>query len=98
MRGLAKEQEQERDGVVERGGARSALTVCLYLLAAVNLVVMLVVTQLPIVSSDLEPVVWQGGAPRPQYLVEASQSMYRFQSCTGGGSVNCHRTGNAAGL
>lgn len=91
MEELVKEEQQE---VVDKSGSRNALTICLYVLAAVNLAVMLMVTQIPEERPSLEQVVWQTDAPRPQYLAEAGQGQYSFQSCTGGGSVNCHATGN----
>ena len=89
---------QEHDVMTERGSRRDTLSVCLCVLAALNLAVLMVVTQLPLTSPEIETVRQTGAQVRPVYLLEASQGQYRFQSCTGGDSVNCHRNGNAAGL
>ena len=89
---------QEHDVMTVRGSRRDALSVCLCALAALNLAVLMVVTQLPLTSPEIETVRQTGAQVRPVYLLEASQGQYRFQSCTGGDSVNCHRNGNAAGL
>ena len=89
---------QEHDVMTERGSRRDTLSVCLCVLAALNLAVLMVVAQLPLTSPAIETVLQTGQQARPVYLVEASQSQYRFHSCTGGDSVNCHRNGNSAGL
>ena len=96
MRELANGQQQ--DVTMERGARGDTLSVCLCALAALNLAVLMIVAQLPLTSPEIETVRQTGQQVRPVYLVEASQSLYRFQSCTGGDSVNCHRNGNSAGL
>lgn len=89
---------QGQDVMMERGSRGDTLSVCLGALAALNLAVLMIVAQLPLNSPEIETVRQSGAQVRQVYLVESSQSQYRFQSCTGGDSVNCHRNGNVAGL
>lgn len=97
MREVAK--EREKDAAEEREGGSGALMACLWLLAALNLIVLLVVTQLPITSTKIDVVQQKGAAVQPMYVVMGDGvTEYRFQSCAGGDSVNCHRNGNYAGL
>lgn len=92
-------KEQEKGALLEREGGGNALMICLWVLAALNLVVLLVVTQLPITSTKIDVVQQKGAQVKPIYVVVGDGvTEYRFQSCAGGNSVNCHRNGNYAGL
>lgn len=82
----------------EQGGGAGSLPVCLSLLAAVNLAVMMIVTQLPITDPGLERLGQHGVHSAAVYQVQGTGASYAFQSCAGGDSVNCHSNGNIAGL
>ena len=90
----------EREGDMSERGGSGRLSFCLTVLAALNLAVMMVVTtQLPVTSPGLERLVQQGAGGEETHLVRGSgAASYAFSSCAGGGSVNCHRNGNLAGL
>lgn len=84
----------------EQGGGGGSLPVCLCLLAAVNLAVMMIVTQLPVTPSGLEQVAQHGLQPAAVFRVPGAGAgaAYTFRSCAGGDSVNCHSNDNIAGL
>lgn len=88
-RGEAEVCEREKSG---------ALLTCVGVLAAINLAVLMVVTQLPITSPEIERLVL-GEEGVHGYLVRGgAEGKLAFQSCAGGGSVNCHRNGNLSGI
>lgn len=63
-------------------------------LAAINLAVLMVVTQLPITSPEIDRLSLGGESVPAQLLRDGADGKPAFQSCAGGGSVNCHRNGN----
>lgn len=48
--------------------------------------------------SSIDAAVERATLRRPVYYAGAAGANYRFQSCSGGESVNCHTIGNLAGL
>ncbi|WP_136514601.1 hypothetical protein [Geomonas edaphica] len=75
-----------------------ALLTCVGVLAAINLAVLMVVTQLPITSPEVERLVLGGESVQAHILRDRADGKLPFQSCAGGGSVNCHRNGNLSGI
>lgn len=99
MRGVVDVEGREDDDAPERGSGAGSLSICLAVLAALNLAVLMIVAQLPITAPGLERVAQQGGGIGEVYLVQGTgRSNYAFHSCAGGDSVNCHRRGNIVGL
>ncbi|WP_129126759.1 hypothetical protein [Geomonas oryzae] len=75
-----------------------ALLTCVGVLAAINLAVLMVVTQLPITSPGIERMVLGGESVQAHLLQDRADGRPAFQSCAGGGSVNCHGNGNLSGI
>lgn len=73
--------------------------ICIAALTALYLGIAVIAAQLPIPFLSFESLVQRINAQSgPVQVAEANQTSYRFHSCSGGDSVNCHTTGNQAGL
>lgn len=83
---------------MEKTCPKRNILVCISVLAALNLGIVVIASQLPIPFLNFDGIIDQVNAQaKPAYPV-AGETGYRFQSCTGGDSVNCHANGNRAGL
>ncbi|MBU5638927.1 hypothetical protein KOM00_19580 [Geomonas sp. Red69] len=74
------------------------LNLLLLLLAAINLVVMMVMAQRPVPLHRIEHALEADTAHGVQVRLEVTDShaSYHFRSCGGGDSTTCHREGNLA--
>ncbi len=88
-RSEAEVYEREKSG---------ALLTCVGVLAAINLAVLMVVTQLPITSPEIEHLVLGGESVQAHLQRDRADGKLAFQSCAGGGSVNCHGNGSLSGI
>lgn len=75
-----------------------ALLTCVGVLAAINLAVLMVVTQLPTSSPEIERLVLGGESVQAQLVRDRADGKFAFQSCAGGGSVNCHQNAELSGI
>ena len=88
VRSEAETCEREKSG---------ALLTCVGVMAAINLAVLMVVTQLP-TSPGVERLVLGGETVQAHLVRDGAGGRLPFQSCAGGGSVNCHQNGNPSGI
>jgi len=82
---------------MEKSRLKSNITLCLLVLLALGLVTVIAQVRIPL---DFDAVAQQfNSSARPFYItIGVERPNYRFVSCSGGDSVNCHTHGNQAGL
>ena len=84
---------------MEKKCPKRNILVCISALAALNLGIVMVAGNLPIPFLSFDSVVQRVNAQaQPVYVMDVYKANYRFLSCMGGDSVNCHKHGNQAGL
>ena len=79
---------------------KSNVTICIMVGLSLNLGLLMVIAQVRIPFVNFDAVAQQfNSKAQPIYTASlGDKPKYRFLSCSGGDSVNCHTHGNQAGL